>query len=228
MNLLESDTVLSADSNSDSDKETAVEVPNKSIVKPLKSKIYESVPLEKITLKMFQRIRLDVSREFNVGNLQGIASLINKSAHNRMLFRLQSPAETEEFVGTDSIISFYGNLLQVYPDAIILTKKVKTFNRAQFYVIEEKVEFTGTQFSKDLSIALLCPNQSSPVKHQADYMTVSEEEKRQFRELEDAIMSCGRNLQIFNKAVMTHYIDLSSNRIVLSDLKYKVTNIRAV
>lgn len=233
MSQLESGIALSADS---SDIDTKIEVINKlspngsgDINKSTSTlRLYKSVPRDKIPLKLFQRIPIDMTREFNMGNLPGLANLINKVTHGRSLFRLQNPINTVEFLGVDSIISFFGNLLEAYPDAIILTKKVRSFSRAQFLVIEEKVEFTGTQFSKDLSRSLLNQHGQSSSKYQADYMTVSEEERIKFKALEDEVARNGRSLQIFNKAIMNYYIDPAANRIVLTDLKHKVINLRAV
>jgi hypothetical protein len=224
---------LIGDSSSDSDKDSPIlaNLSNKSVIvrkKPAKTRLYKAMPIEKIPLKMFQRMQIDISREFNTGNLLSVAELVNKCTHNRSIFRMKNPAETVEAVGTDALVTFYGSLLHVFPDAIILTKKVKTFQHEQFYVIQEKIEFTGTQFSKEVARKVFCPPPSPMFDHQADYMDVSDEEKEKFRALEESILQNGRKVQVCNKAVMTFYIDPAANRIVLSDLIYKLVSFRAV
>lgn len=191
---------------------------------PSKTPIYESVPIERINLKMFQQYQFDIAHEFNIGNLCGLAHLVNKCTHSRSIFRVRNPAESVDNVGVDSLLTFYASLLEVFPDGIILVKKGKTFQIDQFYVVQVKIEFTGTQLSRDVARSLLLRN----FDHAADFMTVDGDIKMKLKALEDQMLDNGQKLQLFNKATFSFYIDLQANRIVLSDLNYKVTKFRGV
>jgi hypothetical protein len=228
--LAESVPALTGNSSSDTGDMLMAELSNSAIVEnnSPQLRLYKAMPIEKIPLKMFQRMQMDISRQFNMGNLRTVVHLVNKCTHNRSIFRLKNPAEKFESVGTDALVTFYDSLLHVFPDGIITMKKIKTYRHEQFYIIREKVEFTGTEFSKEVAQSIFCPTILPAYGHQANYMDVAEEEKEKFRALEESILQNGRKIQVSNKAVMTFYIDIDANRIVLSDLNYKVVSIRAV
>lgn len=196
--------------------ENIVSSERRSVIRPL---LRENIPL-----KSFYNVPYDLVKNFNDGNTQAIAATFYKYIHRRCLFRVNNTVTINEYLGPDSIVSFYSSLLHVYPDSILRLRKIKNMQVDQFQVIQCKFDFVGTEMSYKASKMLFFKDQQNPETKAADLMQLPPERREEQLRYEEQLDAQQRRKKVAVRSMFTLYIDPDSNRSVLNDIAYKIVS----